>query len=39
MALHTINPTQTVAWEKLQNHFAELKSVTMQELFQKETEN
>ena len=37
MALHTINPTQTVAWEKLQNHFAELKSVTMQELFQKET--
>ncbi len=32
-----INPTQTVAWEKLQKHFAELKSVTMQELFQKET--
>jgi glucose-6-phosphate isomerase len=37
MALHMINPTQTVAWEKLQKHFAELKSVTMQELFQKET--
>ncbi|MFY8111899.1 MAG: glucose-6-phosphate isomerase [Flavobacterium sp.] len=37
MALHTINPTQTIAWEKLQKHFAELKSVTLQELFQKET--
>jgi len=37
MALHTINPTQTKAWEKLQKHFAELQSVTMQELFQKET--
>lgn len=37
MALHTINPTQTVAWEKLQKHFAELKSVTLQELFLKQT--
>ena len=36
MALHTINPTQTKAWEKLQNHFAALQSVTMQELFLKD---
>lgn len=34
MALHTINPTQTKAWEKLQQHFSEQESVTLQELFQ-----
>jgi glucose-6-phosphate isomerase len=37
MALHTINPTQTKAWKKLQNHFTELQAVTLQELFQKDT--
>ncbi|MGL2993072.1 glucose-6-phosphate isomerase [Flavobacterium sp. TSSA_36] len=34
MALHTINPTQTKTWEKLQQHFSAQQSVTLQELFQ-----
>lgn len=34
MALHTINPTQTKSWEKLQQHFTAQQSVTLQELFQ-----
>ena len=33
MALPTINPTQTVAWQKLQAHFEQMKSVQMQDLF------
>lgn len=37
MALHTINPTQTAAWKKLQAHFSTIQSVTLQELFEKET--
>jgi glucose-6-phosphate isomerase len=34
MALHTINPTQTAAWAKLQEHYKTIASTTMQELFQ-----
>lgn len=33
MSLPTINPTQTAAWQKLQAHFAQMKSVQMQDLF------
>ena len=37
MALPTINPTQTVAWQKLQAHFEQMKSVQMQDLFTADT--
>jgi glucose-6-phosphate isomerase len=33
MALQTINPTQTQAWEKLQSHFDTMKNVQMNHLF------
>ena len=33
MALQTVNPTQTVAWKKLQSHFETMKNVQMQDLF------
>jgi glucose-6-phosphate isomerase len=33
MALPTINPTQTAAWQKLEAHFAEVKGLKMQDLF------
>ena len=33
MALPTINPTQTAAWQKLQAHFAQMKTAQMQDLF------
>jgi glucose-6-phosphate isomerase len=33
MSLPTINPTQTAAWQKLQVHFEQMKSVRMQDLF------
>ena len=33
MALQTINPTQTQAWEKLQSHFETMKNVQMNHLF------
>jgi glucose-6-phosphate isomerase len=33
MPLNTINPTQTAAWQKLQAHFAQMKSIQMQDLF------
>lgn len=36
MALKNINPTQTKAWEYLRNHFEEMQTVTMQELFEQE---
>ena len=36
MALQKINPTQTVAWQKIQSHFETMKSVQMQELFAKD---
>jgi len=37
MALHTINPTTTASWEKLQKHFSEQQTVTLQELFQADS--
>ncbi|MGL5111124.1 MAG: glucose-6-phosphate isomerase [Flavobacterium sp.] len=36
MALHTINPTHTKSWDKLQKHFSEIQKETLQELFQKD---
>ena len=36
MALSAINPTQTIAWEKLQSHFETMKNVRMQDLFANE---
>lgn len=36
MALKNINPTQTKAWENLRNHFEEMQTVTMQELFEQD---
>ena len=38
MALPTINPTKTKAWQQLENHFLEMKTVSMPELFQKDKE-
>lgn len=37
MALSSINPTATKAWEKLQNHYSEIKNVSMQEMFSNDT--
>ncbi|MEY2923131.1 MAG: hypothetical protein RL108_1757, partial [Bacteroidota bacterium] len=34
MALQTINPTQTAAWIKLQQHYNAIASTSMQDLFQ-----
>ncbi|MFV8465891.1 glucose-6-phosphate isomerase [Flavobacterium sp. LB1P62] len=34
MALNTINPTETVAWKKLQQHYSEMEKASMKELFQ-----
>jgi len=31
MALHTVNPTQTATWAKLQQHYDAIASTTMQE--------
>lgn len=33
MPLNSINPTQTAAWQKLQAHFEQMKSIQMQDLF------
>lgn len=33
MALENVNPTGTIAWKKLEQHFEEMKSVSMKELF------
>lgn len=33
MALENINPTHTISWKKLALHFAEMKNVSMQEMF------
>jgi glucose-6-phosphate isomerase len=33
MPLQSINPTQTAAWQKLQQHFEQTKNVRMQDLF------
>ncbi|WP_281323091.1 glucose-6-phosphate isomerase [Flavobacterium aestivum] len=34
MALNTINPTETSAWEKLQLHYAEMQKASMSAMFQ-----
>lgn len=33
MALENVNPTQTSSWKQLQEHFSEIKNVSLQELF------
>ena len=33
MALKSTNPSQTVAWQKLQQHFEKMKNIQMQDLF------
>lgn len=37
MALNTINPTGTVAWQKLREHFDKLKYVSMKDMFTEDT--
>ena len=37
MALHNSNPTTTIAWQKLQNHFQEMQNVSMSEMFNSDT--
>lgn len=37
MDLNTINPTETVAWNKLQLHYKELQKASMHEMFQSDT--
>ena len=37
MALPTINPTTTNAWKKLNEHYAAMKSASMQEMFANDT--
>ena len=36
MALQTINPTKTKAWQELEKHFQEAKQIVMQEMFQED---
>ncbi|WP_367772989.1 glucose-6-phosphate isomerase [Flavobacterium sp. WC2421] len=36
MALNTINPTDTLSWGKLQNHFTEMQKVSMKEMFEED---
>ena len=38
MALQSINPTETKAWEKLQNHFYHIKNTHLKELFAQDPE-
>lgn len=38
MSLPTINPTQTAAWQKLQAHYAQMKSVHMRQLFAEDAQ-
>lgn len=33
MALQNINPTKTIAWQKLENHFQDMQNVSMKTLF------
>lgn len=37
MALTQINPTSTNAWEKLNQHYAQMKNVSMKEMFTNDT--
>lgn len=36
MALHNTNPTTTAVWKRLQNHFQDIKNVSMQQMFQED---
>jgi glucose-6-phosphate isomerase len=36
MALNTINPTETVTWKKLQQHYSEMQKASMKEMFQSD---
>lgn len=36
MALHNTNPTTTAVWKRLQNHFQDIKNVSMQKMFQED---
>ena len=36
MALHNTNPTNTLAWQKLQKHFQEMQNASMSALFDKD---
>jgi glucose-6-phosphate isomerase len=37
MALKTINPTETIAWKKLQMHYNQMQNASMQEMFESDT--
>ncbi|MDG2432390.1 glucose-6-phosphate isomerase [Flavobacterium sp.] len=37
MSLNTNNPTATIAWKKLEEHFASMKNASMQEMFSNDT--
>ena len=37
MALPIINPTHTKAWEKLNQHYAQMQHISMQEMFEKDS--
>ncbi|UQD57673.1 glucose-6-phosphate isomerase [Flavobacterium sp. K5-23] len=37
MALNTLNPTETVAWKKLQAHYQDMQNASMPEMFQTDT--
>jgi len=37
MALQTINPTTTTAWNKLQKHFEAIQNISMQEMFKEDS--
>lgn len=37
MALSNINPTETAVWEKLNQHYTQIKNVSMQEMFANDT--
>ncbi len=36
MALNTINPTETLSWNKLQKHFNDMQNASMKEMFQQD---
>jgi glucose-6-phosphate isomerase len=38
MALQSINPTQTTAWQKLQAHFEQMRAIRMQDLFAQDAQ-
>ena len=37
MALKSTNPTKTLAWQKLQQHFQEMENVQMKSLFSEDS--